>query len=175
MLFVDPKYRGQKIGTALMNKFSIGFQNRCLISEPFMSEKYAKSYGYNKIPEDNMRDLEIKIDKINLSPLLLSSLNGVTIRSANESDWPKIFEFDRKMLKYNIQRDKFIQLFCTQPNSYFKIAVNSSNNNDVVGICLLRCNHKIKAIFTGPFYADTLEIAENLFKFVLLFIKLLRP
>uniref|UniRef100_A0A914XQ40 N-acetyltransferase domain-containing protein n=1 Tax=Panagrolaimus superbus TaxID=310955 RepID=A0A914XQ40_9BILA len=159
MLFVDPAYRGHKIGMALADKFSVGCPNRSLIAVPSMSKKYAKTYGYDKIPEDNMRDIEIKVDKINLY-LTLSPLVNASVRSANEADWPKIFEYDRKMLKY-VQRDKFIKLYCTQPHSYYKIAIDSSDN--IVGVCLVRCNHEMKSIYTGPFYAETPEIAENLF------------
>jgi GNAT superfamily N-acetyltransferase len=160
MLFVDPAYRGKQIGMALADKFAVKEpKNGSLIAVPSMSEKYAKTYGYKLIPEDNMRDIEIKVDKINLSPML-SPPEGVTVRSAEESDWPKIFAYDRKMLKF-IQRDKFIKLYCTQPNSYYKIAIDSNDN--IVGVCLVRCNHEMKAMYTGPFYAETPAIAEHLF------------
>jgi GNAT superfamily N-acetyltransferase len=163
MLFVDPAHRGKGIGMALADKFTIGYPNRSLIAVPSMSGKYAKKYGYDKIPEDNMTDVEVKTATINLSPTL-PPIEGITIRSANESDWPQILAFDHKMLKF-IHRDKFIKLFCTQPNSHYKIAVDESNN--VVGVCLLRCSYDMKVIYTGPFYAEKIEIAQHLFLNVL--------
>ncbi|KAE9553287.1 hypothetical protein FO519_003500 [Halicephalobus sp. NKZ332] len=160
MVCVDPEYRGQNIGLVLSNLVmgkEVGLENKSLIAVPSMSPKYSSRFGFSIIPEDNMTDVEFEISEIDLKKVV--EIPEV-IKNPETDDWKQVFDFDRKMLKFT-QRDKFLKLFCTQENSYFKIAVNPDSS--VSGFCLIRANLSMKTLYTGPFYATSLPVAEALF------------
>ena len=120
MVCVDPEYRGQNIGLVLSNLVmgkDVGYPNKSLMAVPSMSPKYDKLFGFSIIPEDNMTDVEFKVSTIDLKKKI--EIPAV-IKTPETEDWNRIFDFDRKMLKFT-QRDKFLKLFCSQENSFFKV------------------------------------------------------
>lgn len=126
MVCVHPDYRGKNIGLALSNMVmskDSGYENKSLIAVPSMSKKYVDLFGFSIIPEDNMTDIEFDVEGIDIDKTI--PLKCTQIKFPEENDWDLIYKFDREILG-NTQRDKFLKLFCTQENSYFKVSFITS-------------------------------------------------
>uniref|UniRef100_A0A7E4VA99 N-acetyltransferase domain-containing protein n=1 Tax=Panagrellus redivivus TaxID=6233 RepID=A0A7E4VA99_PANRE len=161
MVMVDPAYRGAGIGIELSKKVmekDTGFPNKGLIAMPSMAERYRKKFGFVLQPEKNMVDVEVATKDLKLSAV---ESPDFIVKEATEADWDKILAYDRELVK-ETQRDKFMKLYCTQPDSYYRIAT-TPDESKILGVCLIRTLPETKLLYTGPFYAESEPIAVALF------------
>uniref|UniRef100_A0A914VWV7 N-acetyltransferase domain-containing protein n=1 Tax=Plectus sambesii TaxID=2011161 RepID=A0A914VWV7_9BILA len=165
MHYVQPKYRGQGIGTQLFDKImqdsKAQGRNICLNGISYMSEKYADRKGLN-----NYADWILSILNINggADTSKIAHLAGNSkVVNISDVDVAKIAAYDQSVAA-NIDRSKLVEAWLNHPAAWSKVALDG--NGSVVGYGAARMVTLDRLLF-GPLYANDKATAAALIKAIL--------
>ncbi|KAI1731039.1 acetyltransferase (GNAT) domain-containing protein [Ditylenchus destructor] len=170
LLFVHPDYRGLGIGSELFDKVmkSERFKdiNIYITSVPHMTAKYRTRYGFDKQPTWRHNFYKIRILNIEKVATEITNLDirYASVSSLNENEWQQLLEYDANIVG-GIERAKYIRLILNVKTSTSMVAFDV--NDKVIAICSVRELTEPKTIMAGPWFAETLDIAESLLRRVL--------
>ncbi|CAI5448723.1 unnamed protein product [Caenorhabditis angaria] len=155
LFYCVEKYRGQSIAKQLFEKAMsiVGDDNATLTGAVKMVDKYASTFGFDKIPA-----YWNNITSIKTQNLVMPEINNEEYGTKDWSDVDPelLYEYDRTICGRD--RRKMQTNWFNLKNTFTKVVFDLSETNKVVGYATIRIVSKNK-LSVSPFYAENLDAA----------------
>uniref|UniRef100_A0A8R1HPI0 DUF1248 domain-containing protein n=1 Tax=Caenorhabditis japonica TaxID=281687 RepID=A0A8R1HPI0_CAEJA len=158
MFYCVPQYRGRGLGKPIFQQIMdiVGDDNATLTGVVKMAHKYAKDFGFDKMPDFWHLFSGVKISEMtipeNLSEQFLS-------KAWTDVDYDALTTYDRTICTRD--RKRIMTAWFNLQETFTKVVLDQSGKIVGYGTIRIVTRNKLSA---APFYADTLEAAEVLLK-----------